>query len=179
MLADGGMVLPYRALQQTDCAVALCKRSLQTLVPLIRLVGFSGTVNGPHKIIMYAVPLLQQTLLCIGVAVAHIYRAQQQIALRNFMLHLGLQRDVAFTLHAGQELIVQKTKQLFIQLFLNAEITVDLLGCGCAHFLNCLLSVLFRHIERFVLQTYHKFCNSLAADLFIRKAAANLQVRAV
>ena len=95
------------------------------------------------------------------------------------MLHLGLQRDIAFTLHAGQELIVQKTKQFFIQLFLNAEITVDLLGCGCAHFLNCLLSVFFRHIERFALQTYHKFRNSLAADLFICKAAANLQVRAV
>ena len=44
---------------------------------------------------MYAVALLQQTLPCIGVAVAHINRAQQQIALRNFMLHLRLQRDIA------------------------------------------------------------------------------------
>ena len=85
---------------------------------------------------MYAVALLQQALPGIGVTVAHINRAQQQIALRNFMLLLRLQRDIAFTLHAGQELVIQKAKQLFVQLFLNAEITVDLLGCGCTHFLN-------------------------------------------
>ena len=44
---------------------------------------------------MYAVAFLQQTLPGIGVTVAHINRAQQQIALRNFMLLLRLQRDMA------------------------------------------------------------------------------------
>ena len=174
MPTDGGTVLPYPVLQQADFVFTLRKRSLQALV-----VGFSGSVNSPDKVIMYAVAFLQQALPGIGVTVAHINRAQQQIALRNFMLHLRLQRDIAFTLHAGQELVIQKAKQLFVQLFLNAEITVDLLGCGCTHFLNRLFSVLFRHIERLVLKADHKFCNGLAADLFIRKAAADLQVRTV
>ena len=101
MPTDGVTVLPYPVLQQADCVFTLRKRSLQALVPLIRLVGFSGSVNSPDKVIMYAVALLQQALPGIGVTVAHINRAQQQIALRNFMLHLRLQRDIAFTLHAG------------------------------------------------------------------------------